>query len=327
MPSKYGHLPWYRRYWFVIGFFVLYGAYAATFMPPAGGLGALGIIELIVTTLIYIAVLVVVQTDLEKPNWLKNLYALGLVAALAWLFVRYSGAEWGLMAENFFDFSIMSKGDFMSDTASRTNWQLMFNGLWVAVQIFAYSMVIATVLGLIIAVIRSLVNDAVLNVAIDAYIDVFRAVPPIALLLVVYASLPYSGIVLSPFMTGVVVLSLIEGAYLSEVFRSGIESIHKTQTESARALGLSALQAMRLVVIPQALRTVMPPYSNRMVGLMKRTAECSVIAIPEILSSARQIQSWYANTTPLTIAAAMYLLVLLPLTKLATVLERSRQEI
>jgi polar amino acid transport system permease protein len=131
--------------------------------------------------------------------------------------------------------------------------------------------------------------------------------------------------VLDPFETGVLTLTLIEGAYLSEVFRAGIGSIHKNQMESARALGFTSLKAMRLVIIPQAIRVIIPPYTNRMIGLMKRTALTSVIAIGEVLKQARELQSFYANATPLIIGAGMYLLVLFPLTKLATYIERRRR--
>jgi len=326
LNEKYGHLPWYKRYEFIFAFLSVYAAYALFLMPPIGTLTAIGWAEVLGTYLLYIAVVIVIQVDREKPLWLKNLVAVGVFVIFAWMFYRYSGARWEDLGRFYFNFEIMSRGDFLRPgVGARTNWQLMFRGLWIALQIFAYSLVLSTLLALLLAVVRVLINDTLLNFAIDAYVDIFRAAPPIALLIVVYSSLPYSGIILSPFATGVLTLTLIEGAYLCEVVRSGIESIHKVQVESARALGLSAWKSMRLVVIPQAIRTIMPPYTNRMVGLMKRTAECSVIAIAEILQSAQQIQSWYGNATPLIIGAGMYLLVLLPMTKMATVVERRRQ--
>lgn len=326
MTHKYGHLPWYKRYWFINTFLGIYAVYVLFLLPPAGSLNWFATLELIVTSLLYITVLAVVQLDREKPDWLKNLLALGFMAVLAWFFYRYSGARWERFGRFFLNFEIMQRGNPLSASSTTSNWELMFQSLGIALQLFLYSTIFSTLLGLALAVVRTLVNDAILNRAIDAYVDVFRSVPPIAMLLVVYSSLPYSGIVLSPFLTGVLVLTIIESSYLCEVFRAGIGSIHSRQTESARALGLSASKTMRLVILPQAVRTVLPPYTNRMIGLMKRTAECSVIAIPEILQTARQIQSWYGNTTPLMVAALMYLLVLLPLTKAATILERSRRQ-
>lgn len=324
LNQKYGHLPWFKRYEFIFVFLVIYAGYTLFLMPPKGSLSALGVVEVVFAFLLYIALLVVVQMDREKPVWLKNTMALLLLVLFGWLFYRYSGARWGELNKYFFNFSIMTEGKFLSTSDVSNNWMLMFQGLWTALKIFFYSLIFSTILAMALAVVRNIVNDKLLNIFIDLYVDVFRSVPPIALLLVVYSSLPYSGIVLSPFATGVLTLTLIEGAYLCEVFRSGIDSIHKNQIESARSLGLTALKAMRLVVIPQAIKMIIPPYTNRLIGLMKRTAECSVIAIAEILQTAQQLQSWYSNATPLIIGAGMYMLVLLPMTKLATIVENRR---
>ncbi len=325
LNRRYGHLPWFRRYEFLYAFLSLYAVYTLFFMPPKGSLSPVGVIEVGFTYLLYIAVLIIVQTDREKPVLLKNALAILLFVVFGWLFYRYSGARWSELNRYFFNFSIMTEGNFLSTAEGSNNWFLMFRGLWTAVKIFLYSLVFSTILALALAVIRNIVNDKLLNIFIDLYVDVFRAVPPIALLIVVYSSLPYSGIVLSPFATGVLTLTLIEGAYLCEVFRSGIDAIHKNQVESARSLGLTAWKAMKLVVIPQAVKIIIPPYTNRLIGLMKRTAECSVIAIAEILQTAQQLQSWYSNATPLIIGAGMYMLVLLPMTKLATFVERRRR--
>ena len=322
--QKYGHLPWFRRYEFLILFYFIYAVYTLFLMPPKGSLTVWTGLEVIFSFLLYIAVLVIVQMDREKPVWLKNILAILLFVLFGWLFYRYSGARWSELNKYFFNFSIMTEGNFMSTREASNNWVLMFMGLWTAIKIFIYSLIFSTFLALGLAVIRNIVNDKLLNIFIDLYVDVFRAVPPIALLIVVYSSLPYSGIVLSPFATGVLTLTLIEGAYLCEVFRSGIDAIHKNQIESARSLGLTAWKAMRLVVIPQAIKIIIPPYTNRLIGLMKRTAECSVIAIAEILQTAQQLQSWYSNATPLIIGAGMYMLVLLPMTKLATIVENRR---
>lgn len=323
--EEIGHLPWYRRMKFILGFLSVFIVYTAFLMPPMGDLSALNAVELSITMLLYIAVLIIVQIDREKPLWLKNIMAVGFVVLLGLLFYRHSGARWGELDRLFFNFSIMSRGDFMDIGVATSNWTLMFEGMWTAIKLFLISLVLSTLLALLLAVIRSMVNDVLLNFFIDAYADIFRAVPPIVLLMVVYSSLPYTGIVLNPFQTGVVALTLIEGGYLSEVFRAGIESIHKRQVESARALGLNAWKAMRLVILPQAVRVIIPPYTNRMIGLMKRTALTSVIAIGEVLKIAREIQSFYANATPLIIGAGMYLLLLFPLTKFATYLENKQQ--
>ncbi len=325
--GKYGHLPWYRRYEFLYPFMIIYAALIIFVMPPVSRLNIFGYLMLIVAVVIYVFVLVAVQTDREKPNWLKNIFAFGVILIFGLFFYRYSGARWSEVGHYFFNMDVMRRTGFMEvgEAATTTNWELMFRALWTAIEIFLMSAVLSTLLALLLAVVRVIVNDKLLNFFIELYVDVFRAVPSIALLLVIYFSLPYAGILLSPFATGVLALTLIEGAYLCEVFRSGIEAIHKNQVESARALGMTAWKAMKLVVLPQSIKIVLPPYTNRMIGLMKRTAECSVIAIAEILQTARQLQSWYANATPLIIGALMYMIFLFPLTRAATILERRRK--
>lgn len=315
--SSISQLPWYRRPEFVYGFFAVFLVYVVFLAPPLGGLGTSHAILLTAMSSAYIAVLIIVQQDRLKPMWLKNATALGLLLFLGLVIYRYSGARWGDLGHNFFNLSVMARGD---------NWLDMFRGLWIALKVFLYSLVFSTILGLFLAVLRSIVDDRMLNVFIDAYADIFRAVPPIVALLVTYSALPYSGIVLSPFATGVLTLTLIEAAYLTEVFRSGIEAIHRTQVMSARSLGLTAWKTMRLVVLPQSVRIILPDYTNRIIGLMKRTAETSVIAIAEILQTAQQLQSEYVNATPLIVGAIMYMIVLFPLARLASYLEKTRPQ-
>lgn len=317
----HGHLPWYRRYVFLLPALLVYAAYVVFLMPRPGTLRGFSILEVTAAALAYVALVVIVQMDREKPTWLKNLLAAGFFVLLGWIFYRYSSARWADIGRYFFNLEVMRQGGFLATESTVSNWQLMLRGLWAAIRIFVLSAVLSSVLALVLAVMRVLVNDVLMNIAIDIYVDIFRAAPTIALLIVFYSSLPYTGIVLSGFATGVLTLTLIEGAYLCEVFRAGIEAIHKNQVEAARSLGLNALKTMRLVVLPQAATIVIPPFTNRMIGLMKRTAECSVIAIFELLNAARQIQSWYANATPLVAAAVFYLLFLVPLTRAVTVME------
>lgn len=284
--------------------------------PVTTGTGILMDVSATVTVFVLFLVLFVpLQIDKGVPDWLKNISALALLVLMAATFFRWADADWGRLGYFFFNVEVMSRPGVM---------MRMLSGLWIAVQVFLFSLVLATLLGIFMAIVRSIVNDALLNFFIDTYVDVFRAVPPIVMLLVTYSALPYSGIVLSPFATGVVVLTLIEGAYLTEVFRSGIEAINRNQVLSARSIGLSAWQAMRLVVLPQSVRIVLPDYSNRLIGLMKRTAETSVIAIAEILKVAQDLQSQFVNATPLIVGALLYMVVLFPLTRIVSRLEKSR---
>jgi polar amino acid transport system permease protein len=138
----------------------------------------------------------------------------------------------------------------------------MGNGYVTGLKVFSISAILGSLLGLFIAVVRELVNDKVLNFFIIAYVDFFRAMPMIVMLMVVYAALPYTGIVLSPTASGIFTLVLIEGAYMTEIFRSGIEAIHQGQTEAAKSIGLSPMKTMRYIILPQALKIVVPPYTG-----------------------------------------------------------------
>jgi len=285
--------------------------------PETTGIGVtFDIVATVAIFAVYILLFIPVQNDKSAPLWVQNLSALALIVLAAAAFFRWADADWDRIGYLFFNVEVMSRPGAM---------MRMLSGLWIAVQVFLFSLILATLLGLFMAVVRSILNDALLNFFIDAYVDVFRAIPPIVLLLVTYSALPYSGIVLSPFATGVVALTLIEGAYLTEVFRAGIEAIRRNQVLSARSIGLSAWQAMRLVVLPQSVRIVLPDYSNRLIGLMKRTAETSVIAIAEILKVAQDLQSQYVNATPLIVGAMLYMVVLFPMTRIVSRLEKTRQ--
>lgn len=284
--------------------------------PATAGAGVVfDVLATVTVFALFLFLFVPVQMDNGVPLWLQNISALALLVLLTAAFFRWADGDWGRLGYLFFNVEVMSRPGAMSR---------MLSGLWIAIQVFLFSLVLATLLGMFMAIVRSIVNEALLNFFIDRYVDIFRAVPPIVLLLVTYSALPYSGIVLSPFATGVVALTLIEAAYLTEVFRSGIEAIHRNQVQSARSIGLTAWQAMRLVVLPQSVRIVLPDYSNRMIGLMKRTAETSVIAIAEILKVAQDLQSQFVNATPLVVGALLYMVVLFPMTRIVSRIEKSR---
>ena len=319
--ERYGHLPWFRRFEFLGPAIVILLA-AMFFLLPGKTLPTTGQwVQIIGIYLLYLAWAILILADREKPLWMKNVASLGIVFILGWFFYRYSDARWERLGEVFFDFEIMKKGDFYASGTSKTNWQLMGEGFLVALKVFSLSALFGSLLGLLLAVLRTVVNDKVLNFFIIAYVDFFRAMPMIVMLLVVYAALPYTGILLSPIASGILTLVLIQGAYFSEVFRSGIEAIHHGQTEAAKSLGLGAWKTMRFVILPQALRVVVPPYTGFLVGLMKGTALTSIITVCELLKTAQQIQSWYANPTPVIIATILYLVILLPMTRISNILE------
>ena len=273
--------------------------------------------------LLYFFWALIILTDRDRPIYLKNIVSVGLVILICLLFYRYSSAEWEKLGSVFFDLKIMARGDPVNRGTSRTNWEFMFLGLKKTLEIFVFATLFASVFGLLLAVLRAVVaNDSVLNFLIVLYIDIFRALPMMVTLLILYAALPYTGIILNPEISGILTIGMVEAAYFSEIFRSGIEAIHRTQSEAARSLGLSSWQTMREVILPQAMRIVVPPYTGEVVGLLKSTSLLSAIAVFELLKSAMQIQAWYANPTPLMISAIGYMILLLPFTRISNMLEK-----
>jgi His/Glu/Gln/Arg/opine family amino acid ABC transporter permease subunit len=248
-------------------------------------------------------------TDDEKPTWMGAVAAVAFLFVFGWLFYRYSGAQWSKLV-----FVFLNKGVMEGE------WVPLLEGLWVTLEIAILSAILGVLTGLILAVLRSL-NNWMLNLIIIAYVDVIRATPLIVLVVVVYYALPYVGILLSAVLSGILALTLNCSAYASEIFRSGIESIHAGQVEASRSLGLSSMKTMRLVILPQAFRVVVPPLTSTLTGLLKDTAVCSVASIVELLRAALQIQAWKANPTPLIAATVIYLLILIPLTRLSNRLE------
>jgi polar amino acid transport system permease protein len=155
-----------------------------------------------------------------------------------------------------------------------------------------------------------------LRLAAIAYIDVFRSVPVIVLLFVVYYALPFAGVRLSSFTSATTAISMVSAAYAAEIVRAGIEAIPKGQFEAAQALGLHFSLTMSKVILPQALRIVIPPLTSNSINVMKDTALASVVAMPDLLKQANQAQALAANPTPLIVAAVIYIIILLPLVRI-----------
>jgi polar amino acid transport system permease protein len=198
---------------------------------------------------------------------------------------------------------------------------LLLTGLWRTILLGALSILLGLIGGLVLALVR-LYAPRPLRVVAISYIDVFRALPVLVWLVVVYYALPFVGIRLSPFASACTALTMISSAYTAEIYRAGIEAVPKGQFEAAQSIGLSYFSMMRDVVLPQAIRIVIPPLTNNSINVMKDTALASVVAMPDLLKQATQAQALAANPTPLIGAALLYLLILLPLVRLVAVFER-----
>lgn len=157
--------------------------------------------------------------------------------------------------------------------------------------------------------------------AVVAWVDFFRAIPPLVLLVFLYAGLPFAGLDLGGLGALAVGFFLNTGAYYGEILRAGIGSVPAGQREAARSLGLSSGKTMALVVLPQAVRNVLPDLLSNTLEVVKNTSLASVVALPELLFQARQAQSVTYNASPIMAAALLYLLILWPLVRLLSRLE------
>jgi len=194
-------------------------------------------------------------------------------------------------------------------------------GLVVTLQIGITSILVGLAGGLFLAVAR-LYAPSFFQALIRIYIDIFRSIPLLVLLIVVYYALPFVGIRLSPFLSAVTALSLVSAAYTAEIFRAGIEAIPSGQFEASSALGLSGRSTMMDIILPQAIRIVIPPLTNNCINVMKDTALASVVAMPDLLKQATQAQALNANPTPLIGAALIYIALLWPMVAVVARLEK-----
>jgi len=161
-----------------------------------------------------------------------------------------------------------------------------------------------------------------LNWLLIAYVDFFRAFPPLVLLVLIYFGVPFLEIDLPKFAAVGLAFFLNTSSYYGEIFRAGIESVPRGQMDAARALGLSYPQAMLCVILPQAIRTALPDLISNTLEVIKLTTLASVVALPELLNNARQAQALTYNATPIVLAALIYLVMLWPLVRLLSRLER-----
>ena len=160
--------------------------------------------------------------------------------------------------------------------------------------------------------------------AVVAYVDFFRAFPPLVLLMFIAFGLPFLGLDLPAFVAVALAFLLNTSSYYGEIFRAGIESIPRGQFEAARSLGLSAAQYMSRVILPQAVRNVLPDLIGNTLEVVKLTSIASVVALPELLYAARQAQSVTYNATPIIAAGIIYLVCLWPLVRLLSRFEHKQ---
>ena len=196
----------------------------------------------------------------------------------------------------------------------------ILKGMVVTVEIAVLVVIAGILLGLALAVVRAF-RVRPISVLIVVFVDTFRALPPLVLLLLVYFGLPNVGINVPSFAVLWLVLSLVLAAFAEEIFWAGILSIPKGQWEAARSTGLTFLATLAHVVLPQAVRLAVPPLTNRTIAITKNTALGTVIGVSEILNQATAAQSFSGNATPLMMGAIAYLILFVPVVALGRFLE------
>ena len=190
-------------------------------------------------------------------------------------------------------------------------WASIARGLLVTVKISAAIVVTGLGLGVALAGLRAY-GLALVNAPIVIFVDLLRALPPLAAVLLVYFGLPSIGISLPSFVVLWLVLALVLAAFAEEIVWAGITSTPRGQWEAARSTGLGFSQTLALVVLPQAIRLGVPPLTSRTIAITKNTALGTVIGVGEILNQATTAQSFSGNATPLMMGAVAYLVLFIP---------------
>lgn len=238
----------------------------------------------------------------------------GLVSTLAVLLVVGFGVTstpgWPRVRSSFFDLSV-----------ARESLPHVLVGLWLNVRVMAVCAVFILVIGLALATMRTLRGPVFfpLRAFATAYVDLFRGLPLLLVLLLVGFGVPglrLQGLPSSVVVYGGVALVLTYSSYVAEVFRAGIDSIHPSQQAAARGLGLTYGQTMRHVVLPQAVRRVLPPLLNDLVSLQKDSGLISILGVIDAIRAAQISSAENANFTPYVVAGVLFVLLTIPLTRL-----------
>lgn len=214
------------------------------------------------------------------------------------------------LIQQFFNIDIMSQA-----------LPYLLTGLLVTIGLTAVLAPVGFAVGLGLALLSTAQNP-LLRLLVRAWVNVFRTMPPLVLIIVTFSALPFLGIRLPALLCAVIALLLNNTAYYCEIIRAGLVSVSPGQMEAARSTGLGRGDALRFVVLPQALRNVLPDLASNTIEVVKATSLASIVGVHDLLYSASTIRSVTFNTSSLTLAAIIYLVILLPAVRLSTRLER-----
>jgi polar amino acid transport system permease protein len=236
------------------------------------------------------------------------LVSTALVLALIVVVVT-SAPNWPEVQQSFFNAEILA-----------SSLPKVVEAFLVNIQLFLFAELLVLAFGLVLAILRGLPGPVFFPARLlsTVYVDFFRAVPGLLIIYVLGFGIPglgIEGIPNDPFPYAVLALTLVYSAYVSEVYRAGIDSVHWSQEAAARSLGLSRSQALRYVVVPQAVRRVIPPLLNDFIGLQKDTVLVSAIGVVEIFREAQIIKAATFNFTPFMAVALVFVVVTIPLAR------------
>src|SRR4051812_31959404 len=206
---------------------------------------------------------------------------------------------------------------FFTRSAWNASFDEMIHAFWTNIWVAVVAQVFVLIFGLLLAIMRMLPGraGAPLRLIALVYCDIFRAIPAIVTILLIVFGAPLafpSAANWNPVWLGIVSLSMTYSAYVAEVYRAGLASIHPSQSAAARSLGLSYTQTLRTVLVPQAVRRVIPPLLNDFISLQKDTALLSTASIAEVVLTSKLWESQLFNLSPITLAAAFFIIITIP---------------
>ena len=258
------------------------------------------------------------QARLRRKAWTNAVVGMAslLVFTVMAVFLVGRSSGWPVVQETFF-----------SPEQFSTSFPELLSAFWLNVRIFLIAEPLILVLGLLVALARGLRSPIFLPLRVIAtiYVDVLRGVPTILVIFLLGFGMPalrLPGVPSDPVFWGTTALVLSYGAYVAEVFRAGINSVHPSQRMAARSLGLSTWQTDRYVVLPQAVRNVVPPLLNDFISLQKDTALVAVLGPIEVLRQAQIDASFTFNYTPYVAAACIFIALTIPMTRFADWVQR-----
>jgi polar amino acid transport system permease protein len=209
---------------------------------------------------------------------------------------------------------------FFNLDVMRQAWPLILQGLGMTLLLCLAVIPLGLAGGLLVAM-ASLSRSRLVRWSMRGLIDLFRALPPLVVLIVLYSGLPFAGIRLSPFAAVCLAFLLNNASFYGEIYRAGIESVGRGQWEAARSTGLTSAETFAFVVLPQAVRNVLPDLLSNTVEVVKLTSIASVVSFTELLYAADMARSVTFNTSPIVLAALIYLVLLWPVVRLMSRLE------